>query len=421
MITFFLLCYVYIKTKNNENRIANNKIANFVKSNYINGDKTRIYIFTNNLFKDTLKVDDGYVNCRIAICENTKQEIYIDYSAEVKIRGDLTSKADKKPYNIRLSMEHNILGFGNAKKWCLLAERYDPTLMRNALFLGLAKKMEMNYTSDYAYVELWFDGEYQGCYLLVEPVESGVNRVNVDFDSGDFLFEFEARKKESGLTYITSGDWRFVINEPKEPSSKQLKEIQKVINSFNSSIRSRDINKVSKIVDLDSFAKLYILNEYAKTLDFSYSSVKFYYSNGKIYAGPVWDFDLSSGNASTSVYPNYWNGALNDSTLGLYCLNNNIFSELNYLDEYREKVKKYFITYYEEFVSLYDCDIDTMQNNNLSLFLSNYEKINGAGWDISKTFYNPYKPYKTYEENVKYLKNWLESRLAYLTNKILNE
>ena len=53
---------------------------------------------------------------------------------------------------------------------------------------------------------------------------------------------------------------------------------------------------MEKFIDVDSFVDFYITSEYVMTKDIGFSSTRFYIKDGKLYAGPLWDLDLSSGN-----------------------------------------------------------------------------------------------------------------------------
>ena len=65
--------------------------------------------------------------------------------------------------------------------------------------------------------------------------------------------------------------------------------------------------EIRKYLDIESFVDAFIVQEFFKQVDYATSSTRFYIKDGKLYEGPVWDFDLSSGNCSSSYYKSYNN------------------------------------------------------------------------------------------------------------------
>lgn len=130
-----------------------------------------------------------------------------DYSdCEMKGRGNYTwnnSEMVKKPYQIKFSSKVDVFGLGSAKKWVLLANYADGTLMKNKLVLDLADKIGMPYSSDSEWVDLYVNGEYAGNYLLCEKVEVGKNRVNLKSEYGILAELDNVYGTEEDLYYIT--------------------------------------------------------------------------------------------------------------------------------------------------------------------------------------------------------------------------
>lgn len=99
---------------------------------------------------------------------------------EMRGRGNSTwGYSEKKPYQITLAERASLLGMPAAKRWVLLANAYDPTLLCNQTVFSIAQSAGMPYTPESRQVELYINGEYRGCYLLSEKVEVDENRVNI--------------------------------------------------------------------------------------------------------------------------------------------------------------------------------------------------------------------------------------------------
>lgn len=74
-------------------------------------------------------------------------------------------------------------------------------------------------------------------------------------------------------------------------------------------MKSGDQAVIENIIDVNSFAAMYVFEELFKDVDFTFDSEFFYIKSEKLYSGPIWDMDLSMGNVST-VYkyePYYYN------------------------------------------------------------------------------------------------------------------
>lgn len=412
------LFYVYQKSK------FLNSALNSGTCYKTNNITPSIYIYTYDNSGLFLEKQTGYVDCQIVYIDKDCNPIF-DYESKIKVRGNSTSVLDKKPYTIKFSEKRDLIDAGEAKKWNLLADAYDPTLMRNNTFLSLAEKLELDYTPEHEYVEIYVDQQYLGCYLLTETVETGKNRVNIDIEDKDFFIEFESYRVEEDVFYFTSKHGiRFALKEPEEPTDEQLKYYQNTIDELDKVLFGNNYEELCKYFDVDSFAKLYLINEFAKTRDFVNSSVNFYYKDGKMYAGPVWDFDLSAGNSDAFKGSKYWDYLDGEevSYLSYYCRKlNPIFKQLFTFKEFNELYLSYFDKYKEDLNSIYKEGglIDSTIEIYGSIFKRNYSKLEdgGAGWDVSllqdtlQTI-----PFKTYEENVDYLKEFLSNRYNWLIN-----
>ena len=111
-----------------------------------------------------------------------------------------------------------------------------------------------------------------------------------------FLLEYQSSRSEAGVAYIKADELRFEVVEPEEPKRNQPSYIKDTMNRILDVIDSRDYDEIQKVIDVDSFAAYFLLNELYKTVDFGFSSVYYYYKDNVLYAGPAWDYDLSSGN-----------------------------------------------------------------------------------------------------------------------------
>ena len=375
----------------------------------------RIEVETENGNGASLEKTDGYVNAQIRITDTDGSAL--SGSILFKVRGNSTAMTHvlKKGFNFKFSSKTEVLGMGKGKKWCLLANCFDPTLLRNYTAFELAREMGLPFTSEQRIVELYLDGSYHGCYIVCEPVQEGKDRVNIDIESNggmkDFLMELEATRQEDGVTYITAGGLRFAVSEPEEPNEAQTAYISGVVNDIVNVIKSGDEEQIRACIDVPSFAAYYLLNEYAKTLDFGFSSVFFFYRNSKLYAGPAWDYDLALGNANGNISSAAAKaGSVPD---GIMQNEKNLYRWLCSKDWFMEEVKNVYREHYD-YIQNISADgglLDTLRSDYADVISRNFEK-----WNVRKHWINYQKaPLATYDDNFAYLKNWCSERNAWLT------
>lgn len=378
----------------------------------------QIYVFTEQGNGTALQKEDDYQNADIII-KNTNGSSLSD-SVQFKVRGNTTalSWVTKKAYTFKFDKKKNVLGLGSGKKWALIANAFDPTLLRNHVAFDLADELGLAYTSNKKVVELWVDNSFRGCYMLFEPVQQGADRVDIDIKSNggkkDFLIEYEKAREEEDVTYFTAGNLRFIASEPEEPDEEQLAYIKDTVQGIINTLRTGVREDIEQAIDIDSFAKFYILNEYMKTFDFSMSSVFYYYKDGKLYAGPAWDYDLSSGNAS----PDYSARAANThDPEGYMAKGGNIYYYITRYDWFYDVVREVYREHYD-FIENIGADgglIDTLYATYQNEITRNYSQ---AGWRPSRWWINnQLKPYATYQANFDFFKSWCADRNEWLKNE----
>lgn len=140
----------------------------------------------------------------------------------------------------------------------------------------------------------------------MEPIEANKGRVDIETDNNEYLLELKSSRVEDGAEYVkTDKGMRFVLNEPEELSNVQRQYLSKFLNDAEKSISGLNYINYSNFIDIDSFIDFYIAEEFSKNVDVAFSSTRFYIKDNKLYAGPVWDFDLSSGNAAENLDEKY--------------------------------------------------------------------------------------------------------------------
>ncbi len=289
--------------------------------------------------------------------------VYGGVLSQIKGRGNSSwYNAIKKPYQIKLNKKTDLLESGDksnkAKTWVLLTDNFDPSSSRNAIAYTLAGLLGCSSPVEYRNIDLYYDGEYRGSYLLCEKVQINSGRVDIqDLEAdtedlnpnygeteivegknsygmtirygkgltspeditGGYLIELEENSvrynTESAFFKVEDGGTTrvFVCKSPEIWSYDEADYFSCLIQDMFDALNnggvvptwrgsSRAGKKISELVDLGSLARLYWLNEVMKCQDgFIYSSTYIYKDsdkegNSKLVFGPVWDFDLSCGN-----------------------------------------------------------------------------------------------------------------------------
>lgn len=387
-------------------------------ADFIETDIPRIYISTgNDVNKET------YVSASVAVADETYGGFY-DANCQIRIRGNSTSTAPKLPYNIKFSGKVSPLGMVKSKKWVLLANAFDKTLMRNAIAFDLSKAFGMDYTCDYRVVEVFVNGVNQGCYMLVESIEVNSDKVNINVNNGDALLELEndPNRYEEGTPYIFTSTYglSFVVSEPESPSSEQAIALAQLINEAEEALSSKDYDVISEKFNVDSFVNSYLVHEYLKNVDAWLTSTRIYIKDGVIYAGPVWDFDLTAGNVNRSYYSSYYDSTSGSSADGEWAIKFAWFNCLKQCKEFNEALAEKYKEMQPYITSLYsgeDNYVDRFTAAYGAVISRNYASLasGGAGWSVNVAT-NRYErtPDSTYAANVSFLKSWLEKRNTWM-------
>ena len=370
---------------------------------------------------------EKYVEAKISV------DTYEDISVKIKCRGNSSTWLSKKSYNIKFEDKTDLYELGAGKKWNLLATGYEKTLLRTPIGFWYAKNIGLPYVSNFRIVELWLNDEYRGVYVLIEPVQEGEYRIDLDLNKNDFLIECNTLRTEEGKHYIkTQKGFRFEVNEPEKPDKSDLEFIEDYLNQIETAIMSGDYDTYCNYIDVESFVNYYIFEELTKNVDLGRASTRYFCKDGKLYAGPPWDMDLTMGNVSTSheeeAYIKYNNKKTSGKSYeGLWANNTNWYKWLCEDEYFMGLVKARWnemlpitnsLVYdSENGVSVIDRYLSMYQIN----FENNYKTRSegGAGWKVNKqTLAIDYdKPASTYVGNVELLEDWLINRIDWLNGE----
>lgn len=241
-----------------------------------------------------------------------------DYKGRITIhiRGNSSRNFDKKSYRIELLEEHSkekkkvsIAGMGEESSYILNGPFLDKTLIRNYMWMNISGQL-LEYTPQVRFCELVLNGEYQGVYVLMEPIEVSKQRVNLteytkedpvisyivhlepksepEISIEEFAF-YTRRLEEKGRYEITYPKRKDLTQEVKDYIAADFSKVEQAIYSYEAG--SAD-DFYLEYIEEDSFVDYYILNEFVGNSDAFLASTYFYKdARGKLHIGPVWDFN----------------------------------------------------------------------------------------------------------------------------------
>ena len=242
----------------------------------------------------------------------------VDYEGQTEIRGRGKSTWDwypKKPYALRLNEKDEILGMPSHKRWILLANWKDRTLLRNDAAFWLSSHSGLPYTVRGQFVELVLNGKFVGNYYLCEQIKLNKKRINVEkMDpqetdpekiTGGYLLEVDTYYDETykfRFSNLLNISWMVKEPDDDELSPEAFEYIKNWIRDLETLMK--DSNRVraheyEEFLDVDTAIDYMIVEELTGNNDFyntwpapgAHSSYLYKERGGKLYHGPVWDFD----------------------------------------------------------------------------------------------------------------------------------
>ena len=236
--------------------------------------------------------------------------IPLDY---IRGRGNSTWDADKKPYRFKLATKNvDLFGMGANAHWVLLANRYDNSLLRNRMTYWLGAHLGMEFTPQCVPVDVVMNGEYYGSYLLCEHVRIDDSRVEIDElkksmttlpdISGGYLLRMTPYDDEDPRSvFETKRDVSFMNEDPNfvdYENQQQADYIRGYIQDtedaiFGSGFKNAAGESWQEYMDLDAAAGYWWVQEFSRNGDAYVTNSTYLYKkrNGKLFWGPLWDFD----------------------------------------------------------------------------------------------------------------------------------
>ena len=462
----------------NELMFVNGKKKKKIKLTLMAGDDLpAMYITTESgslrkIHQDKKNKERGYM----ILSDTDGSQIYNGELKHIKMRGNASTRYNKKNYAIKLTQGANMFGMGKAKKWILLGNHLDKSLIRNQMTFDMARYAGLAYTPECRQVFVYINHEYMGLYLLTEKIEIDDDRVDIrnleketeimnekelneypitgklnpkGGNSRGFQIPNEPEDISGGYIIEYDHDWHkypdipsgcvtkrgmcLIIHSPEYCSAAQTKYITGLMQSFENAIFAKDGKDpdtgkhYSDLVDFDSLVNKYLINEVSKNYDANMSS-EYYYKpddsvSEKVYAGPVWDLDNTYGDYARP------DTQQNLKPTGLYVSKKGTLSFwwpalYRQPDFYRAVVNRYHEKFVPALEILLGLREEDKQLKSLDTYAAAIEKsaaMEYVRYPSLKQKQNQVQTGSSLQENIEYLRDYITKRMAFLSGEWAQE
>ena len=237
----------------------------------------------------------------------------------VRLRGNTTQEYPKKPFAIKLSEKKSVLGMPEHKRWVLLANWLDHSMIRNSVAFDIAQVMEYAWRQSGGaiadgipwsvhgqHVELVFiengDAHHVGNYFLCEQIKIDENRLNIKESYEDvlsnniadcgYLLEMDS-KEDKDTKYTTSNGVPVKFKDDKIKGTSVYTAVSEKIQSIEDYLDAGNYTEAYKMLDINSVIDQMLIWELTMNREYGDPGSVYMYmdGDGKLCAGPVWDFD----------------------------------------------------------------------------------------------------------------------------------
>ena len=348
-------------------------------------------------------------------------------TTETGVRGRGNASWDqfpKKPYRLKFKSKQSPLGApASAKKWTLISNYSDKSLMRNILAFEASRRIGQAYTPYCHPVDVIVNGEYRGCYQLCDQVEAAEGRVPA---KDGYLIEIDAYAWKEVSAFWSWRGTPVTIKHPDEDdiTDSQRQHIESFFNQMETAALGEDFTDPEKgyrkYLDLESFLRNLLVGDFCGNTDLLWSVYMYKDAkDGKLYTGPTWDHDLSFDND----YRSYPVNANNDFIF--------LFVPSPASDAVRDitrrivkedpEAKNLLAQYWNQ--ALEEGDLKTLPEylDQTYVLLQESQELNFKRWNIlNSQVHMNFQALGTYEAEVNFLKNCLKERLVKFDEYIKN-
>lgn len=394
-------------------------------------------------------------NARNNVNRDSKGDLKL-FGDSLRLRGNSTSGAAKKPYRIKFGEKTSLFGIDEAKSWVLLANFYDGTFALNAMAFELGQRLGVA-APKYKFVNLYLNNTYMGIYQLTQQIQSNKGLVNVKEKTGGWLVEFDYHDPASDecFNWFSTGNSRYDLttfikapeldelaaeerpNNPKPTAADSAKFLHFVKEDIFGLVNkmaegSFPNNNYRDLIDLESFAKYVLIQLVLDNFDFNSKTQPGYLPGSnfaykidecsKIQAGPIWDFDLAAGVQNNQQGGGIWGGPTGGGFPAHYqsyqdpILPRQAFYDKLWQDPVvKAKYKKAWDKHKSDFQAM-----STVIDNISSLLSSNITSKGNNIWANNTMGGSAALTQQQFTTEVSGLKTWLTNRINWVDRQLSN-
>lgn len=387
------------------------------------GDDSRLYQLTN-LPTVVVNIENGEeviektkdLISNVYIISENGTDLLSTSGTEIRGRGNASWGFPKKPYRLKFDSKQSPLGApASAKKWTLINNYGDKTLMRNILAFEVSRRVGQSYTPFCQPVDLIINGEYRGCYQFCDQVEAAKGRVDA---KDGYLIEIDAYAHDEDVYFDSAKGTPVTIKHPDEDdiTQEQIDFITDYFNTMEASVFASDFtdpeNGYRKWLDLDSFLRNFIIGEFCGNTD-TFWSVYMYKdaADGKLYTGPAWDYDIAFENDKRTC-------PINDLTDWLYYKKGSLASRamkdmVSKIVKEDPEAKKRLVEIWKKACS--DGKLTELNSylDQTAALLQESQELNFKRWKIlSEKVHQNFQALGSYDAEVQTVKDYITGRLV---------
>jgi hypothetical protein len=363
---------------------------------------------------------------------------------EIRLQGSSTTQLPKKSYRVTTldnslnKVDVGLMGLPPEEDWVFKALYQDKSFLRDAVAFRISNQMG-HYASKIRFFELVVNGDYRGVYELEEKVKRDKYRVDIsklsetdlagDEITGGYIISLDNflpgekgwySKYQSSPNKDSANYFLFAYPKPDSIHPLQMQYIKGYFDAFEDALvgpNSKDpVNGYRKYIDVPSFADNFIITELSRNVD-GYRRSTFFYKdrestgNGKLHAGPVWDFNIAFGNASYNYGDNPHGWAFPQPTNMNFVPFwwNMFFNDTTFTSELRCRWGQWRST-------ILDANKINAYIDSMAAVLNESQQRNFTRWPImgQVVYPNPQPVPQTYTEEVGKLKWWVQERISWM-------
>lgn len=417
-----------------EFRVWGYEISNEASRFYQVTNLPTVVINTENRVEPVDKVNE--IPCNITIISDNGESIS-QHPGTTRLRGNASMNFPKKPYRIKYEEKWKVLNSpASAKKWTLINNYGDKTLMRNILAFEISKRLGIGFTPFCQPVDVIFNGDYKGCYQLCDQLDVRKNRVDIqkmtpeDIEgealTGGYMIEVDGYATKEPKYFLSSRGTPVNVRYPDsdEIAPEQFSYIRTYFEEFEESffkigLWQDSVEGYRHYLNLPSFHRHFLVGELSGNTDTYWSTYMYKDRNqSQFFVEPVWDFDIAFEN-DYRTYPICKRSDYIYRTAGSHAGNfNKIVDRIMIYDRTAVNDLQAMWAYArrKQGISTEELHafIDSIANE-----LDESQMLNFTRWPILNTMVHMnHSALGSYAAEVEALKTYIADRIAWMDNKL---